>query len=47
MIVILLAASPEVIDGTIAYINNKDIDIDGLMEHIKAPWLFLTFLIEL
>jgi DNA gyrase subunit A len=27
----------EVIDGTIAYINNKDIDIDGLMEHIKAP----------
>ena len=27
----------EVIDGTIAYINNKDIDIDGLMEFIKAP----------
>ena len=27
----------EVIDGTIAYINNKDIDIDGLMEYIKAP----------
>ena len=27
----------EVIDGTIAYINNKDIDIDGLMEHVKAP----------
>ena len=27
----------EVIDGTIAYINNKEIDIDGLMEHIKAP----------
>tara|TARA_A100001015_G_scaffold236959_1_gene269383 strand:+ start:3880 stop:5328 length:1449 start_codon:yes stop_codon:yes gene_type:complete len=27
----------EVIEGTIAYINNKDIDIDGLMEYIKAP----------
>ncbi len=27
----------EVIDGTIAYINNKDIDVEGLMEHIKAP----------
>ena len=27
----------EVIDGTIAYINNKEIDIDGLMEFIKAP----------
>ena len=27
----------EVIDGTIAYINNKKIDIDGLMEFIKAP----------
>ena len=27
----------EVIDGTIAYINNKEIDIDGLMELIKAP----------
>ena len=27
----------EVIDGTIAYIENKDIDIAGLMEHIKAP----------
>ncbi len=27
----------EVIDGTIAYINNKKIDIDGLMEYIKAP----------
>jgi len=27
----------EVIDGTIAYIENNDIDIDGLMEHIKAP----------
>ncbi|CAI8158009.1 MAG: DNA gyrase subunit A [Crocinitomicaceae bacterium] len=26
-----------VIDGTIAYINNKEIDIDGLMEFIKAP----------
>ena len=27
----------EVIDGTIAYVDNRDIDIDGLMEHIKAP----------
>ena len=27
----------EVIDGTIAYIDNSAIDIDGLMEHIKAP----------
>jgi DNA gyrase subunit A len=27
----------EVIDGITAYIDNKDIDIDGLMEHIKAP----------
>jgi DNA gyrase subunit A len=27
----------EVINGTIAYIENNDIDIDGLMEHIKAP----------
>ncbi|NQX96637.1 MAG: DNA gyrase subunit A [Flavobacteriales bacterium] len=27
----------EVINGTIAYVENKDIDIDGLMEHIKAP----------
>jgi DNA gyrase subunit A len=27
----------EVIDGTIAYINNKEIDIEGLMEFIKAP----------
>ncbi|HIP49725.1 MAG TPA: DNA gyrase subunit A [Lutibacter sp.] len=27
----------EVINGTIAYIENKDIDIDELMEHIKAP----------
>ena len=27
----------EVIDGTVAYIDNPDIDIDGLMEHIKAP----------
>ena len=27
----------EVVDGTIAYIDNTDIDIDGLMEHIKAP----------
>src|SRR6056297_3180478 len=27
----------EVIDGTIAYIDNRDIDVAGLMEHIKAP----------
>lgn len=27
----------EVIDGTIAYIDNSAIDVDGLMEHIKAP----------
>ncbi len=27
----------EVIDGTIAYIENNDITIEGLMEHIKAP----------
>ncbi len=27
----------EVIDGTIAYIEDNDIDIDGLMQYIKAP----------
>ena len=27
----------EVVDGTVAYIENNDIDIEGLMEHIKAP----------
>ncbi len=27
----------EVVDGTIAYIENKDIEIDELMEHVKAP----------
>ena len=27
----------EVINGTIAYIENNDIEIEGLMEHIKAP----------
>tara|TARA_R100000935_G_scaffold8302_1_gene17303 strand:+ start:16972 stop:19539 length:2568 start_codon:yes stop_codon:yes gene_type:complete len=27
----------EVIDGTVAYIDDNDIDIDGLMQHIKAP----------
>ena len=27
----------EVIDGTVAYIDNNDIEIDELMEHIKAP----------
>src|SRR5690554_3948583 len=27
----------EVVDGIIAYIDNRDIDVAGLMEHIKAP----------
>ncbi len=27
----------EVVNGTIAYIEDNDIDIDGLMQHIKAP----------
>nr|WP_298997960.1 DNA gyrase subunit A [uncultured Allomuricauda sp.] len=27
----------EVVDGTVAYINNSDIEIDELMTHIKAP----------
>tara|TARA_B100000963_G_scaffold97668_1_gene84348 strand:+ start:182 stop:2701 length:2520 start_codon:yes stop_codon:yes gene_type:complete len=27
----------EVVDATISYIDNKDIDTQGLMEHIKAP----------
>ncbi len=27
----------EVINGILAYIDDKDIDIDGLMKHIKAP----------
>ena len=27
----------EVIDGCLAYIDNNDIDIDGLMEYIKGP----------
>lgn len=27
----------EVINGTIAYIEDNDIDIDGLMQHVKAP----------
>ncbi len=27
----------EVVDGTIAYIDNKDIEVEGLMEHVKAP----------
>ncbi|HCQ30071.1 MAG TPA: DNA gyrase subunit A, partial [Flavobacteriales bacterium] len=27
----------EVVDATIAYIDNREIDIDGLMQHIKAP----------
>ena len=27
----------EVVDGTVAYINNNDIEIDELIQHIKAP----------
>ncbi len=27
----------EVVDGTIAYIDNHNIDVEGLMEYIKAP----------
>lgn len=27
----------EVIDGCVAYIENPDIDIEGLMQYIKAP----------
>jgi DNA gyrase subunit A len=27
----------EVIDGTVAYIDDKNITIEGLMEHVKAP----------
>ena len=27
----------EVIDGCVAYIDNPDIDVDGLMQYIKAP----------
>ena len=27
----------EVVDATIAYIENNDIDVSGLMQHIKAP----------
>ncbi|MDX1653251.1 MAG: DNA gyrase subunit A [Brumimicrobium sp.] len=27
----------EVINGTIAYIDNKEIEVEGLMEHVKAP----------
>ena len=27
----------EVVDGTLAYIDDNEIDIDGLMQHIKAP----------
>lgn len=27
----------EVMDGCVAYIENPDIDVDGLMQHIKAP----------
>lgn len=27
----------EVCNGIVAYIENKDIDVDGLMEHIKGP----------
>ncbi len=27
----------EVVDATVAYIDNRDIDVAGLMEHVKAP----------
>jgi len=27
----------EVVDGTVAYIDNNDIEVDELMQHIKAP----------
>jgi DNA gyrase subunit A len=27
----------EVIDGTIAYIDDREIDVEGLMKHVKAP----------
>ncbi|MGO1729280.1 MAG: DNA gyrase subunit A [Flavobacteriaceae bacterium] len=27
----------EVIDGTVAYVEDREIDVDGLMQHIKAP----------
>lgn len=27
----------EVVDGTVAYIDNRDISIDELMQHVKAP----------
>ncbi len=27
----------EVIDGCVAYIDNPEIDVEGLMEHVKAP----------
>ncbi len=27
----------EVVDGVVAYIDDNDIDVDGLMKHIKAP----------
>lgn len=27
----------ETVDATIAYIDNRDIEVEGLMEHIKAP----------
>ena len=27
----------EVIDGTVAYIENNDIEIDELIKHVKAP----------
>jgi hypothetical protein len=32
----------EVIDGCVAYIDNPDIDTDGLMQHIKARGIVAT-----
>jgi len=27
----------EIVNGILAYVDNRDIDIDGLLEHVKAP----------
>jgi hypothetical protein len=34
---ICLLIITEVIDGTLAYMDNNDIEIDELINHIKAP----------
>ena len=38
----------EVIDACIAYIDNNDIDIEGLMQYVKAPdfpyrWIYIWY----